>query len=149
MLLLLWVISLRLVLKILMHYQRLRAKQLHSLSWVFLLTPYLWKQVSPLKENSHCWKNCHHIRLTAEACLDMHWQLDFLSHWPGKTLILESHWTPSTRMQLFTDASRTIGWGTYWCGRWLQGKWSKVQLHMGISWKLELCMLRALFTLAF
>ena len=39
------------------------------------------------------------------------------------------------RMQLFTDASGTMGWGAYWCGRWLQRQWSELQLHMDISWK--------------
>ena len=40
----------------------------------------------------------HHIRLTADAHLDMQWWLDFLPQWSRKTLILENHWTPSTRM---------------------------------------------------
>ena len=66
----------------------------------------------------------HHIRLTADARLDMHWWLDLLSQWSGKTLILENHWTPSTSMQLFTDASGTYGWGA-----------SEAQLHMDITWK--------------
>ena len=77
----------------------------------------------------------HHIRLTADARLDMRWWLDFLPQWSGKTLILENHWTPSTSMQLFTDASGTYGWGAYWNGKWLQGKWSEAQLHLDITWK--------------
>ena len=77
----------------------------------------------------------HHIRLTADAHLDMRWWLDLLPQWSGKTLILENHWTPSTSMQLFTDASGTYGWGAYWNGKWLQGKWSEAQLHMDITWK--------------
>ena len=52
----------------------------------------------------HC-----HIRITTNARLDMRWWLNFLPSWSGK--ILESHWTPSTMMQLSTDASGTIGWG--------------------------------------
>ena len=77
----------------------------------------------------------HHIKLTTDARLDIRWWLDFLPQWSGKTLILENHWTPSTRMQLFTDASGTISWGAYWCGKWLQGRWSKLQLYMDIAWK--------------
>ena len=77
----------------------------------------------------------HHIRITTNARLDMQWWLDFLPSWSGKTLILDSHWTCSTTMQLFTDASGTIGWGAYWSGRWLQGRWSEAQLHMDITWK--------------
>ena len=77
----------------------------------------------------------HHIRITTNACLDMRWWLDFLPSWSGKTLILESHWTPSTMMQLSTDASGTISWGAYWSGRWLQGRWTEAQLSMDITWK--------------
>ena len=63
----------------------------------------------------------------------MLWWLDFLPSWSEKTLILVSHWTPSTMMQLFTDASGTIGWGAYWSGRWLQGRWTEAQLSMDIN----------------
>ena len=77
----------------------------------------------------------HHVRITTNARLDLRWWLDFLPSWSGKTLILESHWTPSTRMQLSTDASGTIGWGAYWSGRWLQGRWTEAQLNMDITWK--------------
>ena len=77
----------------------------------------------------------HHIRLTVDARSDMQWWLDFLPNWSGKSLILEDHWTPSTKMQLFTDASGTIGWGAYWSGKWLQGHWSEAQLDMDITWK--------------
>ena len=38
-------------------------------------------------------------------------------------------------MQLFTDASGTNGWGAYWSGKWLQGRWSETQLQMDITWK--------------
>ena len=77
----------------------------------------------------------HHIRLTSDAQLDMQWWLDFLPGWPGTSLILESTWTPSTSMQLFTDASGTNGWGAYWSGKWLQKHWSEAQIHMDITWK--------------
>ena len=38
-------------------------------------------------------------------------------------------------MQLSPDASGTIGWGAFWLGRWLQGKWTEAQLSMDITWK--------------
>ena len=47
----------------------------------------------------------HHIRLTVEARLDLQWWLTFLPHWSGRSLILDSHWTLHTKMQLFIDAS--------------------------------------------
>ena len=51
----------------------------------------------------------HHIRLTADTRLDLRWWLDFLPQWSGKSLILNSHWTPSTTMHLFTDAAGSDG----------------------------------------
>ena len=59
----------------------------------------------------------HHIRLTVDARLDLQWWLTFLPHWSGRSLILDSHWTLNTTMQLFTDASGNEGWGAYWSGR--------------------------------
>ena len=59
----------------------------------------------------------------------------FLPHWSGRSLILESHWTLHTKMQLFTDASGSDGWGAYWSGRWLQDHWSPAQQQMDIAWK--------------
>ena len=56
----------------------------------------------------------HHICLAAEAKLDLQWWLAFLPHWSGRNLILDSHWTIHTSMQLFTDASGDDGWGAYW-----------------------------------
>ena len=77
----------------------------------------------------------HHIRLTVEARLDLQWWLTFLPHWSGRSLILDLHWTLHTKMQLFTDASGSDGWGAYWSGRWLQDHWSPAQQQMNIAWK--------------
>ena len=77
----------------------------------------------------------HHLRLTTEAKLDLQWWLSFLPHWSGRTLILDSHWTDSATMQLYTDASGTEGWGAYWSGRWIRDHWSSEQQEMSIAWK--------------
>ena len=50
-------------------------------------------------------------------------------------MILESEWTASTSMSLFTDASGEHGWGAYWSGRWLQGGWSSSETSQDIAWK--------------
>ena len=77
----------------------------------------------------------HHIRLTVEARLDLQWWLTFLPHWSGRSLILDLHWTLHTKMQLFTDASGSDGWGAYWSGRWFQDHWSPAQQQLNIAWK--------------
>jgi len=38
-------------------------------------------------------------------------------------------------MYLFTDASGSEGWGTYWSGKWLQARWTPIQQSMDITWK--------------
>ena len=55
----------------------------------------------------------HHMRLSAEARLDLLWWLAFLPHWSGRSLILDSDWTVHTSMQLLTDASSDDGWRAY------------------------------------
>ena len=38
-------------------------------------------------------------------------------------------------MNLYTDASGTLGWGAYWSGRWLQACWSLNDCNKDIVWK--------------
>ena len=38
-------------------------------------------------------------------------------------------------MYLFSDASGSERWGTYWSGQWLQVHWSSDQQSMDITWK--------------
>ena len=50
-------------------------------------------------------------------------------------MILESKWTLSSAMQLFTDASGSKGWGAFWSNHWLQSEWSPEQSAQDIVWK--------------
>ena len=75
----------------------------------------------------------HHLPVTKESKLDMKWWLDFLPQWPGKSLILESHWTANASMELFTDASGSNGWGAYFAGRWISDRWSTARCEMSIA----------------
>ena len=77
----------------------------------------------------------HHIRITNEARLDLQWWLNFLPGWSGTSLILDSEWTISSAMHLFTDASGSKGWGAFWSNKWLQAKWSSEQAMHDIVWK--------------
>ena len=53
----------------------------------------------------------HHIRMTSEARQDLIWWSNFLPSWSGTSMILDSKWTLSSAMQLFTDTSGSKGWG--------------------------------------
>lgn len=77
----------------------------------------------------------HHIRLTKEARLDMYWWLKFLPKWNGSHCILQTKWTPSPGMHLYTDASGSHGWGAYWHGRWIQAQWPIEHINNDIMWK--------------
>ena len=77
----------------------------------------------------------YRISLNAEAKLDLQWWLDLLPTWSGKSLILNTRWTPSPAKNLYTDASGLHGWGAYWDGRWIQSHWSHAQSKMDITWK--------------
>ena len=77
----------------------------------------------------------YHLPLSQEAKLDLKWWLEVLPQWSGGSLILESHWTSSSTMELFTDASGNEGWGAYWTGRWISAHWSTPQTTMSIAWK--------------
>ena len=60
----------------------------------------------------------HHVRLTKEEVrLDMYWWVNFLPQWSGTSCVLETKWTTTIPMNLYTDASGTLGWGAYWSGR--------------------------------
>ena len=63
--------------------------------------------------------------------------LSRLSYRHGTILptFLETEWTTSLRMSLYTDASGKVGWGAYWSGRWLQAKWTPAQSNRNIMWK--------------
>ena len=69
----------------------------------------------------------YHIRITNDARLDLQWWLNFLPEWSGTSLILDSEWTISSVMHLFTDASGS-GWGAFWTNKWLQAEWSSEQV---------------------
>jgi len=75
----------------------------------------------------------YHLPITPEAKQDLAWWEDFLPSWSGSSLILDTHWTPSSDMQL--SQMLTEGWGAFRQGHWLQARWSHQQSSMPIVWK--------------
>ena len=70
----------------------------------------------------------HHTTLTAGARADIKWWQDFLPGWNGVSLILQADWPTTADLNLFTDASGTLGFRAYFKGAWIMGTWSKEQL---------------------
>ena len=68
-------------------------------------------------------KPWHLIRLSKGAKDDLHmWQV-FLHNFNGSTIIPDQFWLLNEDLQLFTDASSTIGFGGYFQGQWFNGVW--------------------------
>lgn len=77
----------------------------------------------------------HHVTLTAAARADLRWWSVFLASWNGRSLFLDTGWTPSPQMELYTDASSTIGYGAYYNGQWFAGTWAADPCNEDIAYK--------------
>lgn len=65
----------------------------------------------------------HHIHLNQQCQSDIRMWKDFLLHWNGISLFYDNHLTSAADMELFTDASSTIGFGGYFGNRWFASSW--------------------------
>ena len=61
--------------------------------------------------------------VTKSMQLDIQWWLTFLPKWNGTASFLQPNWDHPEVMQLYTDASRTHGFGAFYNGRWFNGRW--------------------------
>ena len=55
-------------------------------------------------------------RLVGGISSQLVWE-EFLPNWSGTSLIFDTHWTPSSDLQLYTDASGKDGRGAFWNDR--------------------------------
>eukprot|EP00731_Ephydatia_muelleri_P014011 Em0007g1321a len=63
----------------------------------------------------------HHISLNAEARADIRWWDSFLPSWNGVAMFLDPEWTAADSLQLYTDASGSLGFGAYFNCAWFRG----------------------------
>ena len=63
------------------------------------------------------------VFITPEAKNDLKMWLHFLENWNGVSLFLETEESHANHMDLFTDASGTLGFGGYFRGEWFYGEW--------------------------
>ena len=64
-----------------------------------------------------------HVRLNKEFFKDLDmWSL-FLTGWNGRSLFLDTSFTPSPEIELFTDAASTVSFGGYFQWQRFQGRW--------------------------
>lgn len=67
----------------------------------------------------------HHIRITREAKLDLEMWLTFLDTFNGISSMLDKQWSFNSDINLYTDASGSIGFAAYFDGRWIQASWGE------------------------
>ena len=75
----------------------------------------------------------HHICLNKEFFKDIAMWQTFISSWNGRSFFLNFprfSLTPTPDLELYTDATSTVGFGGYFQGKWFQGKWL---VHLYIS----------------
>ena len=69
-------------------------------------------------------KELHHfVRLNKECRIDLEFWLRFLKNWNGINMFYNSTFISSYDMELYTDASSTIGFGGYFGGKWFYSSW--------------------------
>ena len=65
----------------------------------------------------------HHIRLSKGAQLDLQAWAQFLRFHNGVTLLSDTRWITSKRLNLFTDAAGSGGYAAIYGNRWICGEW--------------------------
>ena len=65
----------------------------------------------------------HYVTLNSEAKNDIHWWCEFLPSWNRSSIIPDPMTIKSTDIKLFTDASKTKGFGAIMVTRWIQSRW--------------------------
>ena len=65
----------------------------------------------------------HYVTLNAECRADLLMWNHLLNHWNGVSLFLEDQLTSAHDIELFTDASGSIGYGGYYKGQWFAAPW--------------------------
>ena len=65
----------------------------------------------------------HHVIMNHEARRDIALWLRFLPSWNGWAIIPDPYWTKLPDLELFTDASGSLGYDIFYMGHWLANPW--------------------------
>jgi hypothetical protein len=76
------------------------------------------------------------IHLDADFHLDLAWWSYFLPRWNGQASFLDVNWSCSTVLDLYTDASATLGCGAIFGAHWFQCSWPQgfLDFHPSIEY---------------
>lgn len=65
----------------------------------------------------------HYIKLNSEARCDIKAWQDFIVNFNGKSIFLQEEWTASTKLNLYTDASGSLGYAAILGSQWFASSW--------------------------
>ena len=74
-----------------------------------------------------------HITLTDEVKGDLVMWLNFLSKFNGKNFFMNDWWISDQKLNLFTDAARSSGYGAIFSDEWFHGIWEKESMDLDIT----------------
>ena len=89
----------------------------------------------------------HFVHLNKECHIDLEFWLRFLKNWNGINMFYSASIISNFDMELFTDASSTLGFGGFFHGKWFYSSWPLINdcsrtlprcgscYFMGVSWK--------------
>lgn len=78
---------------------------------------YLIKLSTQVKELNY------YVNLRRQARVDLEFWLRFLLNWNGVNMFYDTYYISNFDMQLFTDASSTLGFGGFYQGKWFSSAW--------------------------
>ena len=79
------------------------------------------------------WSPYHVIRMTREVKADLAVWQSFLTGFNGKSFFLEDTWYSSEKLNLFTDASGSLGFGAVFGSKWCYGPWPASWINRNIA----------------
>lgn len=80
-------------------------------------------------------KPFHHIRLNKESRLDIEAWLQFICNFNGKSMFLDQIWDSSKKLNLYTDAAGSLGFGAVYETNWFYGKFPQEFQEQNITFK--------------
>lgn len=82
--------------------------------------PFLQRMIALTRKVS---QSHNHIKLNSGVFKDLNIWQEFISGWNGVGFFLPTTWVNSDSLQLYTDASGSIGFGGIFATQWFQGQW--------------------------
>ena len=75
----------------------------------------------------------HYVRINRETKTDLKLWQSFLISLNGRSFFLEDFWDSSDKLELYTDAAGSLGFGAVFGRQWCYGKWPDNWLHQNIA----------------